>query len=78
MMKVANPLYLRAGVGYGMRVKSWYTGDVGLVKMSDDSWIGVDASLGAQAHLKGVVLSFDVVTTNLKNMELKAGMGYSW
>lgn len=78
MMKVANPLYLRAGVGYGMRVKSWYTGDVGLVKMSNDSWIGVDASLGAQAHLKGFVLSFDVVSTNFKNMELKAGMGYSW
>jgi hypothetical protein len=78
MMKVAQPLYLRAGVGYGMRVKSWYTTNNALVNIPDDSWAGVDASLGAQVHLKGVVLSFDVVTTNFKNMELKAGVGYSW
>ena len=78
MMKVAEPLYLRAGVGYGMRVKSWYTTNNALVNIPDDSWTGVDASLGAQVHLKGVVLSFDVVTTNFKNMELKAGVGYSW
>jgi len=78
LMKVAEPLYLRAGVGYGMRVKSWYTTNNALVNIPDDSWTGVDASLGAQVHLKGFVLSFDVVTTNFKNMELKAGVGYSW
>lgn len=77
MMKVAEPLYLRAGVGYGMRVKSWYTKD-NLVKMPDDSWAGVDVSLGAQVHLKGFVLSLDAVTTSFKDVEGKVGVGYAF
>lgn len=77
MMKVAEPLYLRAGVGYGMRVKSWYTKD-NLVKMPDDSWTGVDVSLGAQLHLKGFVLSLDAVTTSFKDVEAKVGVGYAF
>ena len=78
MMKVAEPLYLRAGVGYGQRVKSWYISDGRLVKMSDDSWTGVDVSLGAQLHLKGFVLSLEAVTTSFKDVEAKVGVGYSF
>lgn len=77
MMKAAEPLYLRAGVGYGMRVKSWYTKD-NLVKMPDDSWTGVDVSLGAQLHLKGFVISLEAVTTSFKDVEVKVGVGYSF
>ncbi len=77
MMKAAEPLYLRAGVGYGMRVKSWYTKD-NLVKMPDDSWIGVDVSLGAQLHLKGFVISLEAVTTSFKDVEAKVGVGYAF
>ena len=76
--KLSEPLYLRAGVGYGQRVKSWYISDGRLVKMSDDSWTGVDASVGAQLHLKGVVLSLDAVTTSFRDVEMKAGVGYSF
>ena len=78
MMKVAEPLYLRAGVGYGQRVKSWYTKDGQLVKMSDDSWTGVDVSLGAQLHLKGFVISLEAVTTSFKDVEGKVGVGYAF
>ena len=78
MMKVAEPLYLRAGVGYGQRVKSWYISDGRLVKMSDDSWTGVDASIGAQLHLKGFVLSLEAVTTSFKDVEAKVGVGYAF
>ena len=78
VLKVAKPLYLRVGAGYGMRVKSWSTADNALVKMSDDSWSGVDASLGAQVHLKHFVLSLDAVTTSFKTVEAKVGVGYSW
>ena len=78
MMKVAEPLYLRAGVGYGQRVKSWYISDGRLVKMSDDSWAGVDVSLGAQVHLKCFVLSLEAVTTSFKDVEGKVGVGYSF
>lgn len=78
LVRVAKPLCIRAGVGYGMRVKSWYTNDNKLVRMTDDSWTGVDVSLGAQLHLKGFVISLDAVTTSFKNMEIKAGLGYNW
>ena len=78
MMKVAEPLYLRAGVGYGQRVKSWYISDGQLVKMSDDSWAGVDASFGAQLLLKGFVISLEAVTTSFKDVEGKVGVGYAF
>ena len=78
VMKVAEPLYLRAGVGYGQRVKSWYISDGRLVKMSGDSWTGVDVSLGAQVHLKGFVLSLEAVTTSFKDVEGKVGVGYAF
>ena len=75
MMKVAGPLYLRAGVGYGTRTLSRYADNGKLVKMSADSWTGVDMSLGAQLHLKGFVLSLEAVTTNFKDVEGKIGVG---
>jgi hypothetical protein len=78
LVKVAEPLYLRAGVGYGMRIKSWYMGDGKLVKIPDDSWMGVEACLGAQLHLKGFVLSLDAVTTSFKDVEAKVGLGFSF
>lgn len=76
--KLAEPLCLRAGVGYGQRVKSWYISDGRLVKMSDDSWTGVDVSLGAQLHLKGFVFSLEAVTTSFNDVEAKVGVGYSF
>ena len=78
MMKVAEPLYLRAGVGYGIRTEGRYADDGQLVKMSGDSWTGVDISLGAQLHLKGIVLSLEAVTTSCKDVEAKVGVGYSF
>jgi hypothetical protein len=78
VIKVADPLCLRVGMGYGQRVKSRYISDGQLVKMSDDSWTGMDASLGAQLHLKGFVLSLDVVTASFKDVEAKVGVGYSF
>ena len=78
LMKVAEPLYLRAGVGYGIRAVGWYTRDGKVVRMSDDSWTGVDVSLGAQLHLKGVVVSLEAVTTGFKDLEAKVGVGYAF
>ena len=77
MMRMADPLYVRVGAGYGMRVKSWYTEDGYLVKMSEDSWSGIDLTAGVQLHLKGFVLSLDAVTTSFKDVEAKVGVGYS-
>jgi hypothetical protein len=78
MMKVVGPLYLRAGVGYGMRTVSRSADNGQLVRMSSDSWTGVDVSLGAQLHLKGFVLSLEAVTTSFKTVEGKIGVGGSF
>ena len=75
MMKVAGPLYLRAGVGYGTRTVSRSADNGQWVRMSSDSWTGVDVSLGAQLHLKGFVLSLEAVTTSFKTVEGKIGVG---
>ena len=78
LVKVAGPLCLRVGAGYGTRVKSWYTSDDHLVKYLGNSYKGLDALLGIQLNIKGVTISFDAVTTNFKTLEMKAGLGYCW
>jgi hypothetical protein len=78
LVKVAGPLCLRVGAGYGTRVKSWYTFDDHLVKYSGDSYSGLDATAGLQLNMKGFTICVDAVTTNFKTLETKAGLGYCW
>lgn len=75
---VAGPVYLKIGAGYGSRVKSWYTTNGSLVKISDDSFSGIDATAGILFNLKGFSFSIDAVTTNFKTVEAKIGLGYCW
>lgn len=78
LVKVAGPLCLRVGAGFGSRVKSWHTSDDHLVKYLGDSYSGLDASLGLQLNIKGITICFDAVTTNFRTLEMKAGLGYCW
>jgi len=78
VLKIAGPVYLRTGAGYGMRVKSWYSNDLGLVKIERDSYTGVDVTAGLQLNLKGFTMSFDAVSNNFKTLEYKLGLGYCW
>lgn len=78
LVRVAGPFCLRLGAGYGARYKSWETVDGHLVKMTSDSYAGVDAMAGVQLNLKGFTLSVDAVTTNFQTLELKLGLGYCW
>ena len=78
MQRLTGPLCLSVGVGYGARVKCWSTTDGSLVKVEDDSYSGVDATVGLQLNLKGLVLRLDAVTTNFKTIEGKIGIGYCW
>ena len=75
---VDGPFYLKIGAGYGSRLKSWYTADGSLVKISDDSFSGIDATAGILFNLKGFSFSIDAVTTNFKTVEAKIGLGYCW
>lgn len=76
MMKVAGPLALKVGAGYGDRIKSYETSGGHLVKYPEYSATGVDVSAGLQFNLRGFVLSVDCVTTNFKIYETKIGLGY--
>ena len=78
VVRVAGPVYFKFGAGYGSRVKSWYTADGSLVKISDDSFSGIDAAAGILFNLKGFSFSIDAVTTNFKTVEAKIGLGYCW
>ena len=78
VVRVDGPVYLKIGAGYGSRVKSWYTTNGSLVKISDDSFSGIDATAGILFNLKGFSFSIDAVTTNFKTVEAKIGLGYCW
>lgn len=76
MINIAEPVSLKIGIGYGMRAKSYETVSSYWVKNSSTSEQGVDISLGLQSIFRGLVVSFDVVTTNFKIYEAKIGIGY--
>jgi len=78
VVRVDGPFYLKIGAGYGSRVKSWYTTSGSLVKISDDSFSGIDATAGILFNLKGFSFSIEAVTTNFKTVEAKIGLGYCW
>ena len=78
LIKVADPLYARVGIGYGMRECSLWTVDGTLVRSSSDCVKGVDASAGAQLVFGSFTFSLDLVTTNFKTMEAKIGLGLAF
>lgn len=74
--KVAEPLSLRIGAGYGVRNTAYELGGGELVKNTDISVSGVDASVGIMIRLGKFVVSLDAVTTSFKIYEAKLGIGY--
>lgn len=75
MMNVSGPVYVKFGVGYGMRAKLYETNNGYWVKNSVTSAHGLDVNLGLQCNLRGFVISVDGVTTNFKVHEVKIGIG---
>ena len=78
MIRVADPLCIRVGAGYGVRNLCWQDKDGQWYKMKDNSVQGVDVSAGLQLHLSGFVLSVEAVTTNFQTLEGKLGLGYAF
>lgn len=75
MMNIAGPVYVKFGIGYGMRTKLYETNNGYWVKNSVTSAHGLDVDLGLQCNLRGFVISVDGVTTNFKVHEVKIGIG---
>lgn len=76
MMRVAEPIYVRVGVGYGERNLCWQDKEQQWYKIKGYCLQGVDVSAGVQAHLGGFVVSLEAVTTNFQTLEGKVGLGY--
>lgn len=78
LVNLGGPVCLRFGAGYGLSQLSMGTTDGSLVKISTNSYQGVDATAGLQLNLKGFTISVDAVTTNFQTIEAKVGLGYCW
>ena len=73
-----GPLFYRFGLGGDYRCNTWETTDGDLVKVSAESFVGLDLSAGLQLNLKGFTASLDVLTTNFQTIEVKLGLGGCW
>ena len=78
VMRVADPLYVRVGLGYGVCNLCWQDKEQQWYKIKEYSFQGVDMSVGVQAHLGGVVVSLEAVSTNFQTLEGKVGVGYGF
>ena len=75
ILNVAEPVSFKIGLGYGIRAKTYETSSGYWVKSASTSAHGIDISLGLQSIFRGLVVSFDLVTTNFKIYEAKIGIG---
>lgn len=75
MYRVAEPLALKLGAGYGMNVLAWETTDGQYVKNNGYTVNGVDIDAGVQLLLGKITASVDFVTTNAQYSEIKIGIG---
>lgn len=73
-----SPVYLKAGAGYGMRVRVCETIHGDYVEYTPDTYKGLEMTAGLQFNLKKITLGVDAVTTNFKYLELKLGVGINW
>lgn len=75
LMRVAGPLMVRVGAGYGNRTLCWQTTDRQWLRNTGFSWQGLELSAGIQLHWHGLALSAEAVTTQFKSVEGKIGVG---
>lgn len=73
--KVSEPLAFKMGIGYGVRNTIYETTNNQLIKNTDVSTAGLDASIGAMYKIGKIVISLDAVTTNFKVFEARLGLG---
>ena len=76
--KIADPLYLYAGAGYGSRILAWEMyadGNYEFARVSSNSFSGFEAELGAIYRLGAVAFSAGVQTNQFKYFEANVGIG---
>ena len=78
MMRLGEPVYLKLGAGYGMRIRAAETLNGQYVKYPANTYEGIEATAGVMLRLGGLAISLDAVTTNFQMMEMKVGVGFGW
>lgn len=75
VLRMAKPVYLKVGAGYGMRIRAAETLGGEYVKYPANTYEGIETTAGIMFRLGGIAISFDAVTTNFQMMEMKVGIG---
>lgn len=75
MFRLAKPLYLYAGGGYGYKKLAWETVDGQWLENADETYQGVEAETGLVLRLKNFALSAGVQSNSFKYMEATVGIG---
>jgi len=78
LVRMARPVALRFGVGYGIDEMCYQATDELWFKDKVNCQKGLDTSLGIQFNIGHVVVSADAVATDFKKLEAKIGAGYSF
>lgn len=78
LLRLGGTTYMKLGAGYGARVKCWELNDGLWYEYAPDTYRGIDLTAGLMFNANRCVLSADVVTTNLKTLEFKIGIGINW
>ena len=78
LIRMAKPVYLKVGAGYGMRIRAAETLNGQYVKYPANTYEGIEATAGVMFRLGGFAISLDAVTTNFQMMEMKVGLGFGW
>ena len=76
IMRLNEMIYVKAGVGYGMRSVAWQLWEGEYVTNDGFSAHGVDVSAGLLLDLNRFVLTVDGVTTNFHVFEGRLGLGF--
>ena len=78
MYQIAKPLYIKLGVGYGVRNLAFTTQDGDCIKIPSASHSGLECSAGVHLSFGKMAFSVDVISIGFKYSELKLGIGYNF
>lgn len=78
MYRIAKPLYIKLGVGYGVRNLAFTTQDGDFIKIPSASHSGLECSAGVHLSFGKMAFSVDVISIGFKYSELKLGIGYNF
>ena len=78
MYRIAKPLSIKLGVGYGVRTLAFITYNGDYIKVASASANGLECSAGVHLSFGKMAFSVDVISIGFKYSELKLGIGYNF